>query len=191
MLCITNVRLKRSKKNKRVEFIFATMMQINRNIKLIRELSGKKQAEFAGLIKIKLSNLKTYENTDVRPKANVLTAIAELAGVSLEDLDKKQLTPADIKFNWMKDEKDDKVDYTAEYIQLLKDQLKTTQERLRFQEHLDLLQTELKKNRALLTTVLEHVAKLRSSSEKKPLKEIETQMGSSYFSALGLDGKTI
>lgn len=81
-------------------------------------------------------------------------------------------------------------DYTAEYIQLLKDQLKTTQERLRFQEHLETLQSEIKKNRALLTTVLEHVAKVRASIEKKPLEKIQSEMGSTFFSALGLDGKT-
>jgi transcriptional regulator with XRE-family HTH domain len=82
-------------------------MQINANIKFIRELSGKKQAVFAGLIKTNVSNLKTYENTDVRPKANVLAAIANIAGVTIKDLESKLLTDKDIKFNWRKDEKDD------------------------------------------------------------------------------------
>lgn len=73
-------------------------MQINTNIKLIRELSGKKQEEFAKLLNTKLSNLKTYENTDVNPKANVKAALAELAGISILDLETKKLTYKDIKF---------------------------------------------------------------------------------------------
>lgn len=72
------------------------MAAINDNIKLIRELSGLKQSAFAELIKTNLSNLKTYENTEVRPKANILAAISSFAGVDIEDLDKK-LAWKDIK----------------------------------------------------------------------------------------------
>ena len=80
-------------------------MQINRNIKLIRELSGKKQSEFAELIKTNLSNLKTYENSDVRPKANVIAAISDLTGVTVDDLDNKKLTHKDICFKPVEVEK--------------------------------------------------------------------------------------
>lgn len=73
-------------------------MVINDNIKLIRELSGKKQGDFAKLIKTNLSNLKTYENSNVRPKANVLAAICEYAGIELSDLENKKLTYKDITF---------------------------------------------------------------------------------------------
>lgn len=79
-------------------------MQLNSNIKLIRELSGKKQDEFAKLIKTNLSNLKTYENTGVKPKANILAAIAKFAGISIEDLRSKALRPEDITIQVEKDE---------------------------------------------------------------------------------------
>lgn len=84
------------------------MLQLNTNIKLIRELSGKGQQEFAKLIKTNVSNLKTYENTDVRPKANVLAEIADYANITIDDLEKKKLTHKDIKLELKKDEKDDK-----------------------------------------------------------------------------------
>lgn len=79
-------------------------MQLNSNIKLIRELSGKKQDDFAKLIKTNLSNLKTYENTDVKPKAIVLAAIAKFAGISIEDLKNKVLVPEDLTLQVDKDE---------------------------------------------------------------------------------------
>lgn len=74
-------------------------MQINDNIKLIRELSGKTQAQFAELIKTNLSNLKTYENTDVMPKAYLILNISKLAGVSTDDLENKELAHEDVRFN--------------------------------------------------------------------------------------------
>lgn len=84
-------------------------MQLNTNIKLIRELSGKKQTEFASLIGTKLSNLKTYETTDVRPKANILARIADIAGVSVKDLEERQLTHRNININIDKSKKNNKV----------------------------------------------------------------------------------
>lgn len=83
------------------------MLQLNTNIKLIRELSGEKQLDFAKLIKTNISNLKTYENTDVRPKAKVLAAIADLAGISMHDLEFKKLTHSDIDFESKKASKDE------------------------------------------------------------------------------------
>jgi transcriptional regulator with XRE-family HTH domain len=74
-------------------------MQVNTNIKLIRELSGKKQSQFAKIIKTNLSNLKTYETTDVKPKANILANISDYAGVSIDDLLEKKLTHKDITFD--------------------------------------------------------------------------------------------
>jgi transcriptional regulator with XRE-family HTH domain len=88
--------LKKSKKNKKDKNINATLMQLNSNIKLIRELSGMRQEDFAELIKTNLSNLKTYENTNVKPKANILSAIGKIAGVTIEDLKDKKLSPQDI-----------------------------------------------------------------------------------------------
>lgn len=81
-------------------------MVINDNIKLIRELSGKTQVEFAKLIKTNVSNLKTYENTDVKPKAFLIWNISQFAGVSTDDLENKKLKPDDIYFQDEKDEED-------------------------------------------------------------------------------------
>jgi transcriptional regulator with XRE-family HTH domain len=112
------------------------MLQINHNIKLIRELSGKKQAEFAELIKTNVSNLKTYENTDVTPKANVLAIIAKFAGISLEDLKSKHLTPEDIHFQDEEVEKVEEPPYKAigtvqdRYISLLEQSLKEKKDEL-------------------------------------------------------------
>lgn len=99
---------KRSKKNKIVELIFATSMQINDNIKLIRELSGLTQKEFAELIKTNISNLKTYENTDVRPKAYIVLNVSRLAGISASDLETKKLQAEDITIKVPKVEKVEK-----------------------------------------------------------------------------------
>lgn len=81
-------------------------MQINDNIKLIRELSGKTQVEFAELIKTNVSNLKTYENTNVRPKAYLILNICKYAGISADDLENRKLYPEDIRLN--DDEKDER-----------------------------------------------------------------------------------
>jgi transcriptional regulator with XRE-family HTH domain len=90
-------------------------MQINDNIKLIRELSGLTQAKFAELIKTNVSNLKTYENTSVRPKAFIIFNVSALAGISSDELENKKLIPEEIKINqtWLKkgeiDESNDNV----------------------------------------------------------------------------------
>lgn len=91
-------------------------MQLNDNIKLIRELSGVKQEDFAKLIKTNLSNLKTYENTDTKAKAPVLAAIADIAGITVDELEKKKLTHKDVTITLPEedeqDEKDGKVENT-------------------------------------------------------------------------------
>lgn len=86
------------------------MLHLGQNIKLIRGLLGKTQPEFAKLIGLKLSNLKTYENTSVRPKVHIRKRIAAIAGVSVADLLQKDLTENDIT---LKDEKDEKVKLEA------------------------------------------------------------------------------
>lgn len=92
-------------------------MQINDNIKLIRELSGKTQADFAELIKTNVSNLKTYENTNVKPKAYLILNISKYAGISSEDLENKKLKPEDINLEDEKDDKDEsKKRYSADYL---------------------------------------------------------------------------
>lgn len=80
-------------------------MHVNDNIKLIRELSGLTQAQFAKLIKTNLSNLKTYENTNVKPKAFVTFNVSLIAGVPIEDMENKKLKAGDIKIDrkWLDD----------------------------------------------------------------------------------------
>lgn len=67
---------------------------------------GKTQDEFAKLIGENLSNLKTYENTSVKPKVHIRKRIAAMAGVSVADLLHKDLTEDDIHLMGEKDEKD-------------------------------------------------------------------------------------
>jgi transcriptional regulator with XRE-family HTH domain len=80
-------------------------MQLNDNIKLVRELSGFRQIDFAKKFGINLSNLKTYENTDVKPKANVLADLADYAGITVDDLENKKLTHKDLKIKSKKNKK--------------------------------------------------------------------------------------
>lgn len=84
-------------------------MQLNQNIKLIRGLSGVKQQVFADAIGTNLSNLKTYESTDVRPKENIILRIAEIAGIEVNDLEKKKLTHKSITIDHSKLKKAKKV----------------------------------------------------------------------------------
>lgn len=75
------------------------MLHLAQNIKLIRGLADKTQPEFAILISENLSNLKTYETKGIMPKLHIQHRIAKIAGVSVEDLINKKLTPDDISIN--------------------------------------------------------------------------------------------
>lgn len=86
------------------------MLHLGQNIKLIRGLLGKTQTEFAKMVGENLSNLKTYENTSIKPKVHIRKRIASMAGVSVADLLHKDLTEDDIT---LKDEKDEKVKLEA------------------------------------------------------------------------------
>lgn len=79
-------------------------LHLSQNIKLIRGLAGKTQPEFAKIIGENVSNLKTYERTGTLPKLHIRMRIADIAGVSVDDLLKKGLTEKDIKLK--KDEND-------------------------------------------------------------------------------------
>jgi transcriptional regulator with XRE-family HTH domain len=115
-VCKSNVRLKRWIKQdpwtKNKTFVFLgylnPVMIINDNIKLIRELSGKTQLEFAKVINTNISNIKSYESGKTGPKTPVKLEICRIGGVSLGDLETKKLQPEDIKidFDRKKVEKD-------------------------------------------------------------------------------------
>jgi hypothetical protein len=74
------------------------MNAFNYNIKLIRGLTRLTQPLFAKLIKSNPSNVKTYETTDVECKDFVtLKALADVAGVAVDDITNKLLSVDDIK----------------------------------------------------------------------------------------------
>jgi transcriptional regulator with XRE-family HTH domain len=73
------------------------MMHFARNIKLIRELSGLTQVEFATVLGTNKSNIKTYETTEVEAKGLIRRRLAKLAGVPVHYLSEKELTEKDIR----------------------------------------------------------------------------------------------
>lgn len=83
------------------------MLHLSQNIKLIRGLMNKTQPEFAKLIDENVSNLKTYERTGILPKVHIRKRIAELAGVSVNDLLGKDLSEKDITLRVDKDDKNE------------------------------------------------------------------------------------
>jgi hypothetical protein len=56
-------------------------------------------------------------------------------------------------------------------------------------KRLDKLSIEAEKQRALVTVLLEHVARIRAHLEKKSLRAVQTEMGNNYFSVLGINHK--
>lgn len=134
------------------------MGAFNHNIKLIRALTRKKQPEFAELIKSNKSNIKTWETTETSPTdVLIYNRIAELAGVTVNDLRNKKLTEKDINLKVEKVEHDStKVD--NKYLQLLE-----SNDRFFKNEYAQMLLSlrELiglsKKQEALLKLNLQHV----------------------------------
>jgi len=94
------------------------MNAFNHNIKLIRALTKKKQPEFARLIKSNTSNIKTWETTETLPTdVLIYSRLAELAGVSENDLKTKKLSEKDIILNVEK--VDEKIEKGSSYLKLL------------------------------------------------------------------------
>lgn len=171
-------------------------MQLNDNIKLIRELSGVKQEDFAKLIKTNPSNLKTYENTNTKAKAPVLAAIADIAGITVEELKKKKLTHKDVKIVIGQGEKDDKDENSnhkpqeAQHGQDYKDRYLELLEELANSNGKQLLQLA-KMNQALLKTVLRALAAIQAKGEKRKLSDILIELNNQteqYLLALRKEG---
>lgn len=98
------------------------MRAFNHNIKLIRSLTGKNQDEFARLIRSKTSNIKTWETTKSLPRNHIIyKKIAELAGVSIEQIKNKTLEEKDIKLQVEKVENDTTIITPKRYIKMLED----------------------------------------------------------------------
>lgn len=170
------------------------MLQIGRNIKLIRGLAGLKQVDFALLISENLSNLKTYETKDVMPKPHIQQRIAKIGGVTVEDLIEKKLTIDDIKIN-LEVEKVKKggrevflshsspdLDYREKYIESLE------RENKRLQKDLGISLGELR-HRALLALaiaetnqqlLIELLAKQRKVEQQTLAVEVGKENGVKY-----------
>jgi len=134
------------------------MSAFNHNIKLIRALTGKKQPEFAELIKSNKSNIKTWETTETLPTdVLIYSRLAELAGVSVYDLKNKPLTEKDISL------KVEKVEHKSDSIQTKYLQLLESNDKFFKSEYAQMLLSlrELiglsKKQEALLKLNLQHV----------------------------------
>lgn len=110
-----------------VEVYYCNMNAFNYNVKLIRSLTGKTQTKFAKLIKTNPSNIKTWENTSTQPTdVLIYNTFAELAGVTVEDIRNKTLTPKDINLNVeeVDDEDEDFSISKKEYIDELREDKK-------------------------------------------------------------------
>lgn len=106
------------------------MNAFNHNVKLIRSLTGKTQAKFAELIKTNPSNVKTWENTSVQPTdVLIYNLLADLAGVTSEELKNKKLTPKDITINIGGGNEDEFKISNKEYIDELRNDKKRAADR--------------------------------------------------------------
>lgn len=59
---------------------------IAHNVKLIREIKGESQGDFAKRLNSTQRNISTYENGDFMPGADFLIELSKYAGVGLESL---------------------------------------------------------------------------------------------------------
>lgn len=107
------------------------MSAFNYNIKLIRSLTEKNQKDFATLIKSKESNIKTWETTKSLPRQQAIyRRIADIAGVTIDDIKNKKLEEKDIDLKVEIVEKDNCKLSTREVI----DDLREDKRRANFRE---------------------------------------------------------
>lgn len=71
-------------------------MRLAENIKWIRLLKGLSQAEFGAIFKVSKDAIYTYESGRTIPNAAMLSKIATMAGVTISDLENKDLRKLDI-----------------------------------------------------------------------------------------------
>ena len=73
-------------------------MQLNNNIKLIRELSGMTQNDFADLFgNVSKDMLYTYESGKANPNELFKSRVAMIAGIDIKSLETVELKESDIK----------------------------------------------------------------------------------------------
>lgn len=74
------------------------MLHLKHNIRLIRDLTGKTQEEFAGLFKrVTVAMQKSYESGKASPGPAYLQKLADYAGVTHDDLLNKDLKIQDVE----------------------------------------------------------------------------------------------
>lgn len=73
------------------------MLHIAENIRLIRDLTGLSQSDFAEKIGLEVNKdmIYSYESGKAKPKSVIIDKIAEIAEISKEDLQNKKLTVKD------------------------------------------------------------------------------------------------
>lgn len=72
-------------------------MHIGENIKLIRQVWGLKQPQFAKLLDATTAMIKSYENGNAQPKKLVEEKLSELSGIKLEELRNSKISIKSIK----------------------------------------------------------------------------------------------
>lgn len=145
------------------------MSAFNHNIKLIRALTGKKQPDFAELIKSNKSNVKTWETTETLPTdVLIYNRLAELAGVTVNDIKNKMLSEKDITLSVEKVDglnrelpKGDLHVTLKDYVDILIDKARKAEEReLRLLALLEKDMSVLKTNSETIQADIEQVARM-------------------------------
>lgn len=154
------------------------MSAFNHNIKLIRALTKKKQPEFAELIKSNKSNVKTWETTETLPTDILIyTRLAEIAGVTVNDIKNKPLTEKDINLKVEKVEHAKGNSDNSNYIKLLE-----SNDRFFKNEYAQMLLSlrELiglsKKQEALLKLNLQHVGAVEALQQGVDPEVVQEQI---------------
>ena len=73
-----------------------SMTKLAENIKWIRLLKGLSQAEFGAIFKVSKDAIYTYESGRTVPNAAILSKLATMAGISISDLENKDLKQLDV-----------------------------------------------------------------------------------------------
>lgn len=133
------------------------MLHIKHNIKLIRSLTGLKQEAFIGFFPgVSVAMQKSYETGKAKPDTGYVDRLARIAGVTIEDVQNKQLAGAEIKLRVEKEEKN----FEILYYEALERERKALEEDKAFFK--EMLRTSLG---SILTTTQEMWARQKGTGE--------------------------
>ncbi|MCI8772056.1 MAG: helix-turn-helix transcriptional regulator [Lachnospiraceae bacterium] len=68
-------------------------MYLAQNIKYLREYKGELQKDIADLLGVSISTMSKYESGDCEPDIEKLIMLADLFGITVDDLIRKELKP--------------------------------------------------------------------------------------------------